>query len=173
MKRRVLPVVIDIAEPCPAAWEAMLGDAHRRFCDQCEKRVINLSTVPTDEVAEVIRSGACISFEFRPDASVVTAPSRARRAVPAIVMAAALAASVGCDAVRRTTGEPPPAPSAPQPAVAASAIIGQAPLASASPSASAAEYSGDPPPQPKTYHVPVVPKHRAFRTAGLVAPIDF
>lgn len=67
--------VIEIASPCVADWDAMPGDAARRFCDQCGKHVHNLSAMPTDAAREVIKNNeghTCVRFRRDDEGHVVT-----------------------------------------------------------------------------------------------------
>lgn len=67
--------VIDIASPCIADWDAMPGDAARRFCGQCGKHVHNLSAMPADAAREVIESNeghTCVRFQRNEEGHVVT-----------------------------------------------------------------------------------------------------
>ncbi len=45
---------MEIASPCPADWNEMLGDHRARFCGQCEKHVYNLSAMTEPEIEELI-----------------------------------------------------------------------------------------------------------------------
>jgi len=109
---RRLPVVVDVPNPCEVDWEDMVGDERGRHCAQCGKTVRNLSVLDGDEIAEVLARGDCVSFLYRDDTSIVTAESAgmtggvgARTA--AVVLAATMALTLGCD-VGRKGGAPVP-----------------------------------------------------------------
>lgn len=110
---RTLPIVLDVPNPCDVDWEDMVGNERGRFCGRCGKTVRNLSVLDEDEVRTVLARGDCVSFLYRADASVVTAPSRAEggtgtvAGAAAVVLAATMALTLGCDATP-TTDEPPP-----------------------------------------------------------------
>ena len=56
----------------------MSGDAKRRFCEHCQLHVHNLSAMsPGERTQFVAESGgrACITYEIRPDGTMLT-PSR-------------------------------------------------------------------------------------------------
>jgi hypothetical protein len=111
---------------CATSWAAMAGDERERFCDRCQKNVINLSDMTAREAearlwSEYRDSGKvpCVTLVVDEDGAIVVKPeARAslRSAGPARLLALGLAASLplaGCQ--RRaftTTGEPmPPASS--------------------------------------------------------------
>jgi len=91
----------------------MVGNERERFCGPCGKTVRNLSVLDGDEVLAVLARGDCVSFLYRQDASVITADSGAAgRTAPgataaAVVLAATMALTLGCDA-SRTGDEPAP-----------------------------------------------------------------
>jgi hypothetical protein len=91
-KRRSLSVLdsVQIAQPCPADWEAMHlveGFAYRRVrhCAECNLRVYNLSAMPRTEAEELLRGSGgrmCVRLYRRHDGTVLTADcSCFRRAV--------------------------------------------------------------------------------------------
>jgi hypothetical protein len=66
---------IQVASPCQAAWDAMTGDNHARFCGQCQKHVYNLSGMTrADAEALVNRTEGrmCVRFFRRADGTVLT-----------------------------------------------------------------------------------------------------
>ena len=123
---RRLKVVVDVPNPCEVDWEDMVGDDRGRHCAQCGKTVRNLSVLDGDEIAEVLARGDCVSFLYREDASIITAPSASPAGAAfgvkatAVVLAATMALTLGCD-VGRTSGEPAPVASAA--AVASSEVL--------------------------------------------------
>ena len=108
---RTLPIVVDVPNPCDVDWEDMVGNERGRFCGRCGKTVTNLSVLDGNQVLAVLERGDCVSFLYRSDASVVTAPSRAAggtgavTTAAAVVLAASMALTLGCDATR-TSDEP-------------------------------------------------------------------
>jgi hypothetical protein len=66
---------IDVANSCPASWEAMSGDDRARNCSQCDRMVYNISGLSRTEASELIanREGRmCIRLHRRPDGTVIT-----------------------------------------------------------------------------------------------------
>jgi hypothetical protein len=66
---------IHIASPCPADWNAMVGDDRVRFCKKCQKNVYNLSAMPHAEAERLVserESRMCVSFYKRTDGTVLT-----------------------------------------------------------------------------------------------------
>jgi hypothetical protein len=119
------PPPLRIAKPCPKNWDDMSGDAKRRFCEHCQLHVHNLSAMsPVERTQFVAESGgrACITYEIRPDGTMLT-PSRWNwvlrplRALAALIAAmlpfsfSSCATSSSCSS-RRLAGTPmpPPAP---------------------------------------------------------------
>ena len=117
-KRRSLSVLdsVQIAQPCPAEWEAMHaveGFAFRRVrhCQQCDLRVYNLSAMARTEAEALLRESEgrlCVRLYRRHDGTVLTADcSYFRRAVDATtggarrmgwILACGFAALVGAGA---------------------------------------------------------------------------
>lgn len=59
---------IRITNPCHDNWDAMSGDARSRFCERCETRVVNLSSMTPSEVDDLDTSGEerlCVRFVAR------------------------------------------------------------------------------------------------------------
>jgi hypothetical protein len=166
--RRALPLLdnLQIAAPCQADWDAMVGDDRVRFCGQCEKNVYNLSAMPREEAEAFLveREGkACVRLYKRQDGTVLTADCpvgvrrrRRRRAAVAAVGGSlmAAAASLGFRAFTPTMGSAVPA-------VMGSAVpvMGEVPIApdttaTATPTSTVAPPStgqwtmGAPPPRP-------------------------
>lgn len=119
-KRRTLPLLdaVQIAAPCTANWDEMVGDDHVRFCGSCEKNVYNLSSLPREEAEALLAAKEgkmCVRLYKRTDGTVLTADcpvgvKRRRRrraafgAVGASLMAAAGAFGLASQP-QRTTGE--------------------------------------------------------------------
>jgi hypothetical protein len=102
--RRSLPILehIRIASPCKADWNAMTGDERKRFCDQCDKHVYNLSGMSREEAERLIcdtETQVCVRLFRRADGTVLTNDCavgakrvRRRRAIAATVGGGMLAA---------------------------------------------------------------------------------
>ncbi|MEP7127112.1 MAG: hypothetical protein ABJE95_39630 [Byssovorax sp.] len=102
--RRALPLLesIQIASPCTAKWDEMVGDERARFCGHCQKDVFNLSAMPRDEAEAFMRertSDVCVRLYRRFDGTVLTSDcpvgvkrKRRRKAVVAAVGGGLLAA---------------------------------------------------------------------------------
>ena len=66
---------IQIASPCDARWEDMLGDNRVRFCGACTKHVYNLSEMQKEEALALIQEmngNLCVRLYRRPDGTVLT-----------------------------------------------------------------------------------------------------
>ena len=113
--RRALPLLesIQIASPCTAKWDEMIGDERARFCAHCQKDVFNLSAMPRDEAESFMRertAEVCVRLYKRFDGTVLTSDcpvgvkrKRRRKAVAAAVGGSLLAAGALLMAARRPT----------------------------------------------------------------------
>src|SRR5208337_1269284 len=66
---------VDIASPCPAAWDKMTGDDRVRFCTQCRLHVYNLSAMERAEVEALVQhteGRLCVRFYRRADGTLLT-----------------------------------------------------------------------------------------------------
>lgn len=75
--RRALPLLdsVQIASPCTASWDEMIGDDRARFCTHCQKDVFNLSALPREEVETFLRARTaevCVRLYKRADGTVLT-----------------------------------------------------------------------------------------------------
>lgn len=64
---------IQIATPCDAKWENMLGDERVRFCGACAKHVYNISRMQREEALGLIQQtegNICVRLYRRHDATV-------------------------------------------------------------------------------------------------------
>jgi hypothetical protein len=110
MSPRSLPLLdgMQVASPCPASWDDMVGGDQVRFCGSCEKNVYDLSAMSRDDAEGLLRQmseEACVRFYRRADGTVMTADcpvgvsrKRRRRAVFGVFGGAAMlagAAAVG------------------------------------------------------------------------------
>lgn len=118
---RKLPLLDDlrVASPCPASWDAMVGDEQSRFCAGCQKHVYNLSAMTREAAEALVRSkegDLCVRYYRRADGTVLTAdcPVGVRRKRVRLVAAAgavtALAAGAAAMAFARSTPPDPPPP---------------------------------------------------------------
>ena len=74
-KARNLLRQVQIATPCTASWDQMLGDERMRFCNQCNLNVYNLSAMTDREAEDLLlaREGRlCVRLFRRADGTVVT-----------------------------------------------------------------------------------------------------
>lgn len=111
MRRGSLPILdtLQVATPCVADWELMVGDDRKRFCKACEKFVYNLPLLEADELVDLIKSTEgkfCGRLYARKDGTVLTddcpvgvaaklAAARRRRATGATAAVAALMIAAG------------------------------------------------------------------------------
>ena len=100
MKREKSPLDrVEVASPCSAAWEEMIGDERVRFCDLCALNVYNLSAMGRKEAEELVRAHEgrlCIRYYKRRDGTLLTdnCPVGLRRARARLKILAGAAASV-------------------------------------------------------------------------------
>jgi hypothetical protein len=77
MSKRTDPLDhVDVAAPCPADWDAMIGNRQVRFCGQCQLNVYNLSEMSRDQAENLIsrtEGRLCIRFYRRKDGTILTA----------------------------------------------------------------------------------------------------
>jgi hypothetical protein len=72
---------IEIAIPCKASWDAMVGDDRVRHCGDCRQNVYNIAAFSRAEAMRLLqqRSGrVCVRIFRRPDGTVITDDCRAR-----------------------------------------------------------------------------------------------
>ncbi|MGC4088086.1 MAG: hypothetical protein QM756_09345 [Polyangiaceae bacterium] len=123
---RRLPVVVDMASPCPLTWDELQGDEASRFCARCNKSVVNLALLTAEQGAAAVARGSCVRLQFRADGSVVSADSKRGAGRTGLVLAASLAAALGCNSQKARPDvpvmigsaavvAPPPSSSAPLP----------------------------------------------------------
>lgn len=66
---------IKIASPCPADWNAMVGDERKRYCGECKLNVYNLSGMTRREAENLLINSEgrlCVRFYQRADGTVLT-----------------------------------------------------------------------------------------------------
>jgi hypothetical protein len=65
-----------VRTPCSMRWDEMRGDSRRRFCEDCQLHVHNLSALSQRGVARVLARGeherVCITYTRRADGTLVT-----------------------------------------------------------------------------------------------------
>jgi hypothetical protein len=67
--------LVQIASPCPVAWEDMTGDERRRFCRHCNLHVYNLADMSRAEADAFVNQAegrTCIRLFRREDGTVLT-----------------------------------------------------------------------------------------------------
>jgi len=110
--RARLPVLdnLQVAAPCSADWNAMVGDDRARRCGDCKKDVYNLTDMTRDEAEALIVATAgnlCVRYFQRHDGTilladcVVGAKRRRRRKLVMIAGATALLATGGVAAYKK------------------------------------------------------------------------
>jgi hypothetical protein len=66
---------LKVATPCPADWDAMIGNDRWRFCGQCQLNVYNLSGMTQAEAERLVGQAEgrlCVRFYRRADGTVLT-----------------------------------------------------------------------------------------------------
>ena len=66
---------VEVAAPCKADWDQMIGSEQMRFCGQCSLNVYNLSGMMKDEAESLIARNEgrlCVRFYRRTDGSIIT-----------------------------------------------------------------------------------------------------
>jgi hypothetical protein len=66
---------VQVAAPCKADWDQMLGSDRMRFCGQCNLNVYNLSGMTRSEAESLIARNEgrpCVRFYRRFDGSIIT-----------------------------------------------------------------------------------------------------
>src|SRR6266571_2563781 len=66
---------VQVATPCPAEWEVMIGTERVRFCGQCQLNVYDLSSMSRREAESLIartEGRLCVRFYRRRDGSIIT-----------------------------------------------------------------------------------------------------
>lgn len=53
---------VPIPAPCPADWNAMTGDARKRFCSTCDKHVHDLSAMTERQARVAAKPGSCVRY---------------------------------------------------------------------------------------------------------------
>ena len=97
-ERRRLPVLpnIRVASPCPADWNAMIGDSRVRACATCKKNVFNLSAMTRADAESLIREtngDLCAQYWQRKDGTILLADCTVQGVRRGHVMTAVAAAT--------------------------------------------------------------------------------
>lgn len=81
---------VPIADPCHADWDSMDAKGARRFCEQCDKHVHDLSSMTRPEAAALVASRGsdrlCVRYRVAADGTI-RFQSRAPNLVPAASLA--------------------------------------------------------------------------------------
>src|ERR1043165_2961495 len=94
-----MPTPPKLSFQCPVKWESMAGDESKRFCDNCQKHVHNISLMTADERARLLAKktdGAehlCVTYLKRPDGEMVTPENTPPSKILRFGIAAGLSAS--------------------------------------------------------------------------------
>lgn len=98
--------VIQVAQPCPADWNAMAGDDQKRFCSHCQKFVHNISAMSEIEAERLVCQNAgdlCVRFSRDAQTNQVLTLDYEKRATPSRRRAITVIASIGAAVVAATT----------------------------------------------------------------------
>lgn len=86
MRKERLP----IASPCTEDWDAMDGDERRRFCQKCDKEVVNLSELTGREVERLFKrqrgQELCVRYAFDDAGNLELRPSPTLPLIPAALL---------------------------------------------------------------------------------------
>src|SRR5882724_7806253 len=66
---------IQVASPCTADWESMVGNDQVRFCEHCTLSVHDLSAMTRQKAMRLVgnsRGRLCVRFEHGPDGRPIT-----------------------------------------------------------------------------------------------------
>jgi hypothetical protein len=119
-ERRRLPVLphIRMANPCPADWNAMVGDDRVRACVTCNKSVFNLSAMTRADAEALIVSkhgDLCAQYWQRADGTILLKDctvqlTRRRRRLAAFAAVTALAGTALVVRASEVPAKPQPRP---------------------------------------------------------------
>src|SRR5918996_590672 len=74
-QRRIRLDQIHIASPCPVSWQDMTGDQFVRSCNECERKVYNLSLLRRSDAERLLtetNGELCARIFVRRDGSIMT-----------------------------------------------------------------------------------------------------
>ena len=86
---------VQIANPCPENWDAMSGDAQKRFCEKCTKHVHNLAEMSAEEAEQTLTTDQkiCCRITIHERLGVLTRDGW----IPRMLLAGGVAATMaGC-----------------------------------------------------------------------------
>lgn len=97
------PITLKVASPCSASWDDMPGDDAVRHCDDCNKKVYQISNMSSEQVDEFFMQKrglrTCVRFFQRADGTLLTSDcsvgkkQKRKKRVLKVVGAAAISAS--------------------------------------------------------------------------------
>lgn len=75
---------LQVAVPCPKKWDELIGNESRRFCNQCQKHVHNLtmsSPIETKQITLQVEAGerVCVAYFQTPTGAIQYRPTILRR----------------------------------------------------------------------------------------------
>ena len=73
-----MKTILTIPEPCHENWHSMTPTQKGRFCNSCNKEVIDFTQTPKSELARVIKKGGDICGRFKPQQLNTPLPSVSR-----------------------------------------------------------------------------------------------
>lgn len=96
MKLSQDPFKLQVGTPCPKRWDDLAGGDAKRFCEQCQKHVHNLSVVSEreqDRLTRAVRNGqrVCVAYHQHADGAIIRRPGWRRRLLLSVRSLAALA----------------------------------------------------------------------------------
>lgn len=147
--RHHLPLAnVQIASPCSADWESMVGDDRKRHCVECSKDVYDLTVMTRDEVDAFLlanANGACVRLYQRTDGRMLTQDCpvgvrrRRARALTAVAVGIGTCAMVAFTALSTVLGASELEPRQSPPPVAAPPIGTTPPVGTVRPSTAFAD----------------------------------
>jgi hypothetical protein len=97
---------VQIDSPCHESWEAMDGDAERRFCGVCQKHVHNLSAMRHDDATALLRGSAgdhlCVRYTAESDGTLRFRDLVPRASLTRKLLRTAFASAAAAARARRT-----------------------------------------------------------------------
>jgi hypothetical protein len=107
---------LTVLEPCRRDWDQMPGDAARRFCNQCQKYVHNLSAMSSDTARDLVENRPdefCVRFEKDEAGRLLTidyapAPKRRKWTAFIITFVSVITSTIGGTFAYVLQHKPPP-----------------------------------------------------------------
>jgi hypothetical protein len=115
--KRALPMLdrVQVASPCNASWDDMVGDERVRFCLKCDKSVFNLSAMSREDAERLLEERAsgelCVRYYQRADGTIMTSDcpvgvkKKRRKKLALAVAGAGAMALAATQAYERAFGE--------------------------------------------------------------------